>query len=248
MKLLLIGLCVIMATMGVGMAVSHEQHQLPSSQIIILLGPPGSGKGTQAVRLSKELKIPHISTGDLFRENLSTQTELGKRAKQYIEQGKLVPDELVLEMLFDRVLRKDCSNGYLLDGFPRTIPQAEAFEKHIKTQQVTVLNLNVNDNIIIQRLAGRLTCKECGHIHHLTLSPPSKKGFCDKCNGELYQRTDDKQEVVKERLRVYHEQTKPLISFYEKRGAVITVDGEKTPEEVFLKLFDALKHKSNLIQ
>lgn len=156
MKILLLGLCAFAAT-SLSFPLFAEAPRPYSKQVVILLGPPGSGKGTQAVRLSKELNIPHISTGDLFRENLSKQTELGKKAKGYMEKGLLVPDELVLEMLFDRVARPDCDKGYLLDGFPRTIPQAEAFGKHLSSDtQLTVLNLEVEDDVIVKRISGRL--------------------------------------------------------------------------------------------
>jgi adenylate kinase len=210
-------------------------------KVIILLGPPGSGKGTQAVRLTKELGIPHISTGDLFRENISKDTELGKRAKTYMNAGKLVPDELVLDMLFDRVSRPDCQNGYLLDGFPRTLPQAEAYGAKLGDNTVlTVIDLEVPDDVIVKRAEGRLTCKSCGNIHNRYFSPPAKEGVCDKCGGELIQRPDDQAEVVQERLRVYHEQTKPLVDYYEKKGVLKRLDGTKSPEEVFESLKKAL--------
>ncbi len=211
-------------------------------KVVILLGPPGSGKGTQAVRISKELGIPHISTGDLFRENISQDTELGKRAKTFMNAGKLVPDEVVLDMLFDRVARPDCAHGYLLDGFPRTLPQAEALEKHLaKNVQLIVLDLEVPDEIIVKRAEGRLTCKSCGNVYNKYFSPPLKEGVCDKCGGELIQRPDDKADVVQERLRVYHSQTAPLVEFYAKKGVLQRVDGTKTPEVVFQALMQKLK-------
>lgn len=214
----------------------------PTKKVIILLGPPGSGKGTQAARISKELGTPHISTGDLFRENLSKKTELGQRAKGYMDQGKLVPDELVLEMLFDRVAKPDCAKGYLLDGFPRTIPQAEALDKALgKETSIIALDLQVRDELIVKRITGRLTCKQCGHIHHREYSPPSNDNICDKCGGELIQRSDDTESVVKERLRVYHEQTKPLIAYYEKKNILVHINGEEKPEVVFKNLMNALK-------
>lgn len=215
-------------------------QELPTEttqRVIILLGPPGSGKGTQAVRLSKEQGIPHISTGDLFRENISQGTELGQRAKSYIDAGKLVPDSVVLDMLFDRVSRPDCAHGYLLDGFPRTLPQAEAFQKHLPSgTKLIVLDLEVPDEMIVKRIAGRLTCSQCGNIQNRFVSPPKQEGICDKCGGAFTQRPDDKPEVVQERLRVYHEQTAPLIGYYQKQGVLFTVDGTKSPDEVYAEL------------
>jgi len=223
--------------------VQAQDLSSPSNpKVVILLGPPGSGKGTQAVRISKELGIPHISTGDLFRENISQDTELGKRAKTFMNAGKLVPDEVVLDMLFDRVARPDCAHGYLLDGFPRTLPQAEALEKHLaKNVQLIVLDLEVPDEIIVKRAEGRLTCKSCGNVYNKYFSPPLKEGVCDKCGGELIQRPDDKADVVQERLRVYHSQTAPLVEFYAKKGVLQRVDGTKTPEVVFQALMQKLK-------
>lgn len=240
MQIFILALCLLM-TMGAVLH-SHEEKILP--RVIILLGPPGSGKGTQAVRLSKELGIPHISTGDLFRDHLSRNTDLGKRVKSYMEKGQLVPDELVLDMLFDRTSKPDSAKGYLLDGFPRTIPQAEALDKQLgKNANVIALNLQVRDEAIIKRMAGRLTCKACGHIHNKFLAPPSKEGACDKCGGELYQRSDDAANVVEERLRVYHAQTKPLIDFYKTKGVLIEINGEEAQEKVFSDLTRALQHK-----
>lgn len=241
MKMLIIGLCLAITSLG-AVLMANESSNNKQKQVVILLGPPGSGKGTQAVRLTKELGIPHISTGDLFRENIGKNTELGKRAKTYMDAGKLVPDELVLDMLFDRVSRPDCVNGYLLDGFPRTLPQAEAFGKQVGSNtKLVVLNLDVPDDIIIKRAEGRLTCKACGNIHNRYFSPPSKEGLCDKCGADLIQRSDDRREVVEERLRVYHAQTKPLIEYYSKKGLLSTVDGTKSPDEVYQALMSKLK-------
>jgi len=213
MKMLLMGLSLLLASLG-GVVLAQDVSAKPNTKVVILLGPPGSGKGTQAIRLTKELGIPHISTGDLFRENISKNTELGKRAKTYMDAGKLVPDEVVLDMLFDRVSRPDCAKGYLLDGFPRTLPQAEALAKHLKDgTDLVVLELEVPDEMIVKRVAGRLTCESCGTIYNRYFSPPSIEGVCDKCQGKLVQRSDDNEEVVKERLRVYHSQTSPLIDY-----------------------------------
>lgn len=204
-------------------------------KVIILLGPPGSGKGTQAVKLSKQQGIPHISTGDLFRENMSKNTPLGQKAKTYIEKGQLVPDGIVLDMVFDRVSKKDCEKGYLLDGSPRTIPQAEALDRLLKDEKVIVLNLDVSDDLIVKRISGRLTCSKCGNVHNLYFSPPAE-GKCEKCGSELVQRQDDAAPVVLERLKVYHEQTKPVISYYNKKKVLTTINGEKDPDQVFISL------------
>lgn len=240
MKTLLLGLFFGVTSLST-LLFAQESAPKKNMKVVILLGPPGSGKGTQAVRLTKELKIPHISTGDLFRENISKDTELGKRAKSYMNAGKLVPDEVVLDMLFDRVSKPDAENGYLLDGFPRTVPQAEALEKHLAgNTDLIVLDLEVPDEIIFKRAEGRLTCKSCGNIHNRYFSPPAKESVCDKCEGELFQRPDDKAEVVEERLRVYHDQTQPLVDYYDKKGLLKRVDGTKSPDEVFESLKEGL--------
>lgn len=217
-------------------ATMHADNMLAHHQtVLILLGPPGSGKGTQSTQLSKELGIPHISTGDLFRDNIKSATSLGKKAKSYIDAGQLVPDAVVLEMLFDRISQPDSGKGFLLDGFPRTIPQAEAFDLYIeKTEaRIIVFNLDVPDEVIVQRAAGRLTCAKCGQVHNKALSLNASAGHCDKCDGDLVQRSDDQPEVVKERLRVYHAQTEPLIKYYEQKGVLTTFDGTKPPQVVF---------------
>jgi len=209
--------------------------------VIILLGAPGAGKGTQAVRLAADQAVPHVSTGDLFRENLKNETPLGARAKEFMDSGRLVPDELVLEMLFDRVSKDDCRDGYLLDGFPRTLPQAEALSQHLESvERVLAVNLEVGDDVIVRRASGRLLCKPCGHIQHLEFSPPKTPGVCDKCGGELYQRDDDRPEVVTERLRVYHEQTAPLVRYYADRKLLKSVNGEQSPDEVYRDLLEAV--------
>jgi len=241
MKKFLLSLCCGIASLG-GLLSAQEPSKKQSLKVVVLLGPPGSGKGTQAVRLTKELGIPHISTGDLFRENISKNTDLGKRARTYIDAGKLVPDEVVLDMLFDRVSKPDAKDGYLLDGFPRTVPQAEALDKHLAGNVTFVaLDLEVPDEVIYKRAEGRLTCKACGNIHNRYFSPPEKEGVCDKCGGELMQRPDDRGEVVQERLRVYHEQTEPLVNYYAKKGLLKKVDGTKSPDEVFESLKASLK-------
>lgn len=235
-------LCLSLLTALVGGLLFAEEPKSERQTVVILLGPPGSGKGTQAVRISKELHIPHISTGDLFRENMSQDTALGQKAKGYINAGQLVPDQLVLDMLFDRVARPDCAKGYLLDGFPRTIPQAEALEKALNGKtRVVVLNLDVPDAVIFKRIEGRLSCPDCGAIYNKYASAPTKENICDKCQGGLIQRSDDQADVVTKRLSVYHEQTEPLIGFYEKRGVLHTVNGEKGSDQVYKELMGFLK-------
>jgi adenylate kinase len=206
-------------------------------KIIILLGPPGSGKGTQAKRLT-QLNIPQISTGDLFRENINKNTLVGQKAKEFIEKGKLVPDEIVLEMLLNRVSQPDCRKGYILDGFPRTIPQAEQLDRYLLKQNIQqqVLNLAVSEEIVIKRISGRLCCQKCGNLHNLYFSPPTDKEHCDKCGDNLVQRSDDRPEVVKERLRIYIEQTEPLIKYYDKKGILVTLDGEQSPDILFQQI------------
>jgi adenylate kinase len=240
MKTLIFGLCLFISSMG--MVVYAAQPEPAKPTVVILLGPPGSGKGTQATGISKELGIPHISTGDLFRENISKGTELGKKAKSFMDAGKLVPDELVLEMLYDRVSRPDCAKGYLLDGFPRTIPQAEALDRKLNGNvNLIVLNLAVPDDAIFKRIEGRLSCAKCGNIQNKYFSPPEKPGICDKCGGELTQRADDKAEVVKERLRVYHEQTEPLIAYYTQKKVLATINGENPPDVVAKEMMKQIK-------
>ncbi len=212
--------------------------------VIILLGPPGAGKGTHAQPLSKTLSIPHISTGDLFREHLKKETPLGKKAKGFIDQGKLVPDNLVLDMLFSRLSQDDCKKGYILDGFPRTLPQAQALQKKLpKEGKVLALHFAVPDAILIERIIGRLVCKQCGATFHKKNYPPKKKDTCDQCQGSLYVRSDDNEVAVKERLKIYHESAKPLLDFYNKKNSLYEVNSEKGKQEVFedvLQTIDAV--------
>ena len=198
---------------------------------IILLGPPGVGKGTVAKKLSAELKLPHIATGDMLRENVANSTALGLKAKGYMDKGLLVPDDLVIEMIKERLQRKDCKKGLLLDGFPRTIHQADEIGKVIKIDKV--VNLQAGDEIIVKRISLRRVCSKCGFAYHLDFIKPNREGFCDKCSGHLYQREDDKPEAVKQRLKVYREQTAPLIDYYRKKKVLVDVDGSGTPEKVF---------------
>ena len=203
---------------------------------IVMLGAPGAGKGTQAKKISAKYNIPHISTGDIFRANIKEGTELGKKAKEYMDQGLLVPDELVLDLIVDRLGKDDCKNGYVLDGFPRTIPQAEALEKALGEQGEKIdyaLNIDVPDENIINRMSGRRACVGCGATYHLIYAPTKVEGVCDVCGKELILRDDDKPETVKKRLDVYHEQTKPLIDYYENAGTLRTLDGTIDIEDVF---------------
>jgi adenylate kinase len=207
--------------------------------VVILMGPPASGKGTQAVRLSKELNILHLSTGDLLRDNIKRQTDLGKKAKGYIDAGQLVPDELVLSILFDRMEQSDARKGVLLDGFPRTVAQAKALDKYFTNEKVVIINLKVPDEVIIRRSTGRLTCQACGAICNSYFSPPAKEGICDKCGGQLMQRTDDKLETVQNRLKVYYDQTQPVLEYYKDK--VIQIDGNRAPDAVFQDLRHAVQ-------
>jgi len=203
---------------------------------IVMLGAPGAGKGTQAKKISAKYNIPHISTGDIFRANIKEGTELGKKAKEYMDQGLLVPDTLVLDLIVDRLGKDDCKNGYVLDGFPRTIPQAEALEKALAEQGEKIdyaLNIAVPDENIINRMSGRRACVGCGATYHLVYAPTKVEGVCDVCGKDLILRDDDKPETVKKRLSVYHDQTKPLIDFYENAGTLRTLDGTIDIEDVF---------------
>lgn len=210
--------------------------------ILIMLGPPGSGKGTQAKLLEKSLHLPHISTGDLLRDHIRRDTDLGKLAQSYMDKGNLVPDNLILDMLFERVSHEDCSKGYILDGFPRTIPQAEAFQKRLeeKTSPI-VVSLELSDEKILERLTKRVVCESCGTSYHLIYSPPKEKGKCDKCAGTLVQRPDDTEEVIRKRLKVYSDQTAPLISFYSKQNLLHTVDCSSRQDEVFCEISSIIK-------
>jgi adenylate kinase len=203
---------------------------------IIMLGAPGAGKGTQAKMIADKFGIPHISTGDIFRANIKNGTELGKKAKEYMDQGQLVPDELTVEILLDRVAQDDCKNGYVLDGFPRTIPQADVLDKELTKLGDKVdfaINVDVPDENIVRRMSGRRACLKCGATYHIEHIPPKQEGICDTCGSELVQRDDDKPETVKNRLSVYHEQTQPLIDYYTKKNILKTVDGTKDMQEVF---------------
>ena len=203
---------------------------------IIMLGAPGAGKGTQAKMIAEKYGLPHISTGDIFRANIKNGTELGKEAKEYMDKGLLVPDELTVRLLLDRVAQDDCKNGYVLDGFPRTIPQAEVLDEKLSELGEKVdyaINVDVPDENIVNRMSGRRACLSCGATYHIVSIPPKKEGVCDVCGSELVLRDDDRPETVQNRLKVYHEQTQPLIDFYEKKGVLRSVDGTLPMEEVF---------------
>ena len=203
---------------------------------IIMLGAPGAGKGTQAKMIADKYGVPHISTGDIFRANIKNGTELGMEAKKYMDQGLLVPDELTVRILLDRVAQDDCKNGYVLDGFPRTIPQAEVLDSELTKLGDHIdyaINVDVPDENIVKRMSGRRACLTCGATYHIEHVPPKKEGICDVCGSELVLRGDDKPETVKNRLNVYHEQTQPLIDFYTEKGVLKTVDGTVPMEEVF---------------
>lgn len=203
---------------------------------IIMLGAPGAGKGTQAKLIAEKYGVPHISTGDIFRANIKNGTELGKEAKEYMDKGLLVPDELTVRLLLDRVAQDDCKNGYVLDGFPRTIPQAEVLDKELTKLGDSVdfaVDVDVPDENIIRRMSGRRACLNCGATYHIVNIPPKKEGICDVCGSELVLRDDDQPETVKNRLKVYHEQTQPLIEYYTAKGVLRTVDGTLPMEEVF---------------
>lgn len=210
---------------------------------IIMLGAPGAGKGTQAKKIADKYAIPHISTGDIFRANIKNGTELGKKAKTYMDQGLLVPDELVVDLVVDRVNQEDCANGYVLDGFPRTIPQAEALDHALKAlgqKMDYAINVEVPDENIVNRMSGRRACVDCGATYHIVHAPTKAEGICDNCGGSLILRDDDKPETVQKRLAVYHDQTQPLIDYYTEKGILKTVDGTVDLEDVFKAIVDIL--------
>ena len=203
---------------------------------IIMLGAPGAGKGTQAKMIAEKYSIPHVSTGDIFRANIKNGTDLGKQAKEYMDAGKLVPDELTVKILLDRVAQDDCKNGYVLDGFPRTIPQAEVLEDALNKLGDKIdyaVNVDVPDENIVRRMSGRRACLKCGATYHIEHIPPKQEGICDTCGSELVLRDDDKPETVLNRLKVYHDQTQPLIDFYTERNVLKSVDGTRDMKEVF---------------
>lgn len=210
---------------------------------IIMLGAPGAGKGTQALKLAEKYCIPHISTGDIFRMNMKAGTELGVKAKAYIDKGQLVPDDLVIDLIVDRVKEDDCVNGYILDGFPRTIPQAQNFDSALEEMGKKVdycIDIEVLDENIIERMSGRRTCLDCGATYHITYNPPKTEDICDCCGKKVVLRDDDKPETVKKRLAVYHEQTQPLKDYYETKDVLVGVDGTQGIEEIFGSIVEIL--------
>lgn len=213
------------------------------SMKIIMLGAPGAGKGTQAKQIADKYSIPHISTGDIFRANLKAGTELGKKAKEYMDQGLLVPDELTCDLVMDRIAQDDCKNGFVLDGFPRTIPQAEALDKalaKIDQKMDYAIDVDVPDDNIINRMSGRRACLNCGATYHIVSIPTKQEGICDRCGNPVVLRDDDQPETVKKRLNVYHEQTQPLIDYYQKQGILKSVDGTQPMESVFGAIVEIL--------
>ena len=203
---------------------------------IVMLGAPGAGKGTQAKMIAEEYKIPHVSTGDIFRANVKSGTELGIEAKKYMDQGLLVPDELTVRILLDRVAKEDCAGGYVLDGFPRTIPQAEVLDEALGRLGEKIdyaIDVEVPDENIVKRMSGRRACLKCGATYHVEHVPPKKEGICDDCGSELVLRDDDKAETVSNRLKIYHDQTQPLIDYYTRKGILKTVDGTMDMKDVF---------------
>ncbi|MBC9729007.1 adenylate kinase [Streptomyces sp. TRM68367] len=216
---------------------------------IVLVGPPGAGKGTQAAFLAENLSIPHISTGDLFRANISRQTELGKLAKSYIDAGNLVPDEVTIGMARDRMEQPDAEGGFLLDGFPRNVSQAEALDEMLQNEAMkldAVLDLEVPEEEVVKRIAGRRICrKDSSHVFHVSYKPAAKEGVCDVCGGQLYQRDDDSEETVRKRLEVYHTQTEPIIDYYKAQGLVVTISALGKVEEVTKRAMEALQREED---
>ena len=203
---------------------------------LVLLGPPGAGKGTQAKEITKRYDIPHISTGDILRDNIKRGTDLGKEAKEYMDRGSLVPDDIVVSIVKDRLNEDDCKIGFLLDGFPRTVKQAHVLDEALEEMKIkldNVINIDVAKEELINRAIGRRICKDCGVTYHIIFNPPSEDGKCDVCGGVLYQRDDDTEETVTRRIEVYNKQTKPLIEYYSKKGIIINVDGKQSIEGVF---------------
>ena len=206
---------------------------------IIMLGAPGAGKGTQAKRIAEKYTIPHISTGDIFRANIKNGTELGKKAKEYMDQGLLVPDELTCDLVMDRIQQDDCKNGFVLDGFPRTIPQAEALDEalnKIGQKMDYAIDVDVPDENIVNRMGGRRACLSCGATYHVEFNPTKAEGICDACGAQTVLRDDDKPETVQKRLTVYHDQTQPLIDYYAQKGVLKEVDGTQDLEDVFRQI------------
>lgn len=214
---------------------------------IVLMGLPGAGKGTQAALIVERLHIPHISTGDMFRQAVKEETALGLKAKEYMDQGLLVPDEVTIGIVKDRLSQPDCKEGFLLDGFPRTVPQAEALDRtlhELDKELEHVIHIEVPVDVLIKRLTGRRICKSCGATYHLVYNPPKAEGVCDRCGGELYQRADDSEDTVSKRLEVNLAQTEPLLHYYREKGILKSLNGEQDIEEVFKMIEDILRGRS----
>lgn len=210
---------------------------------IILLGPPGAGKGTQAAGIVDKYKIPHISTGDIFRKNIKEETELGKKAKEYMDKGLLVPDELTVGLVTSRISEPDCANGFMLDGFPRNVSQAKHLDVFLKETNIkldNVINIEVDKNILVERAVGRRICKSCGATYHVEFNPPKTEGVCNVCGGELYQRQDDTEETVSKRIQVYLDETKPLADYYANEGIISNINGQQSIDKVFEDIVNAL--------
>ncbi|MGB9668193.1 MAG: adenylate kinase [Thermosulfidibacteraceae bacterium] len=213
---------------------------------IIMLGAPGAGKGTQASMISEKYGILQISTGDILRAAVREGTQLGIEAKKYMDRGELVPDEIVIGIVRERIVQDDCKKGFILDGFPRTVVQAEALDRMLEELGISidyVINIDVPEEEIIKRLSGRRTCRNCQAMYHVIFNPPKKEGVCDKCGGELYQRDDDKEETIRARLEVYKKQTAPLIEYYSKRGKLVNIDGRKGINEIFTEIVNVLEKR-----
>ncbi|MBI9014394.1 MAG: adenylate kinase [Clostridiales bacterium] len=210
---------------------------------LILLGPPGAGKGTQAANIVDKYQLPHISTGDIFRANIKQGTDLGKRAKEFMDKGELVPDSLVVELVEDRLQQDDTKVGFMLDGFPRTLPQAEALDSVLTNMGSTlnyVVNIVVDPSVLVERAVGRRICRDCGATYHISFNPSKEDGICDKCSGELYQRSDDNEETVSNRISVYTNETAPLVEYYRSSGKLVTIDGLQDIDKVFADIQKAL--------
>ncbi|MGL6106838.1 adenylate kinase [Romboutsia sp.] len=210
---------------------------------IILLGPPGAGKGTQAAGIVEKYNIPHISTGDIFRKNIKEGTDLGKKAKEYMDQGLLVPDELTVGLVTDRIAQDDCKKGFMLDGFPRNVAQAKHLDAFLQETSIDldkVINIEVDKNILVERAVGRRICKSCGATYHVMFNPPKEEGVCNVCQGELYQRADDTEETVSKRIQVYLDETKPLVNYYSSQGIIANINGQQSIDKVFEDIVKAL--------
>ncbi len=225
---------------------SSDSKEGEEKMRVILLGPPGAGKGTQAAEIKTKYKVAHISTGDILRQNVKEKTKLGCQAQEFMNGGKLVPDEIIVGMMGERLKEKDCEKGFLLDGFPRTVPQAEALDQLLATMNLSldaVILLDVDDEVVVKRLCGRRMCRQCGEIYHVTFKPSSQGMRCEKCGGELFQRDDDKETVIRSRLKVYHDQTAPLISYYDEKGLLRKVNAGTSSSSVMAEIEALVQEK-----